>query len=111
MNDLSRLQESWLRDLNALRDDLRHAEEESARKLLAALIHERRELAGALGSIVLRLEASEKAAEAFRVEQRSFNLIALRYLEASVVVPGPPAVSPSSDSVVEVAAESNGGTQ
>lgn len=107
MTDLSKLQESWLRDLNALREDFRKSEG----KLLDALVHERRELAGALGAVVLRLEAAETAAAAFRTEQRSFNLIALRYLEASVVVPGPPAVSPSSDSVVEVAAESNGGTQ
>ena len=98
------LQESWLRDLHSLRADLVASEEEGARKLLAAVIHERREVAGAIGALVLRIEASEVAAAEFRTEQRTFNRVALRYLEAAFVVPGP-AVSPSSENVVEDSAE------
>lgn len=104
MTTIAELHEAWLRDLHSLREDLVRAEEEAARKLLAAVIHERREVAGAIGALVLRLEAHETAAAAFRTEQRAFNALALRYLEAAFVVPGPGVAPPGaaeSDEVVE----------
>jgi hypothetical protein len=117
---LAEVQDAWRRDFKALREDLVRVAEESARQLLAAVIHERREVAevrrevaevrrevadvgalvadvGALVEAAARRVAAAEAAAAshraeqslFRDEQRHFNMVALRYLEASVVVPGP----------------------
>jgi hypothetical protein len=123
---LAEVQDAWRRDFKSLREDLVRVAEESARQLLAAVIHERREVAevrrevaevrrevadvGALVEAAARRVAAAEASASshraeqalFRDEQREFNRVALRYLEASVVVvPGP--LPAESDQAVEAA--------